>query len=97
AGLTVAVLPLSDAAHRLPVALAGLCLTGALHVTALLRLPGRSRLSGPELVRRTVDVLALGVSLVFAGWMLLPGGPVPAVPGVVAAGGAVVLAVLAVA
>ncbi|MER5604643.1 GGDEF domain-containing protein [Micromonospora tulbaghiae] len=97
AGLTVAVLPLSDAAHRLPVALAGLCLTGALHVTALLRLPGRSRLSGPELVRRTVDVLALGVSLVFAGWMLLPGGPVPAVAGVVAAGGAVVLAVLAVA
>lgn len=97
AGLTVAVLPLSDAAHRLPIALAGLCLTGALHVTALLRLPGRSRLSGPELVRRTVDVLALGVSLVFAGWMLLPGGPVPAVAGMVAAGGAVVLAVLAVA
>ncbi|MDO3682630.1 EAL domain-containing protein [Micromonospora sp. C28ISP2-4] len=97
AGLTVAVLPLSDVAHRLPIALAGLCLTGALHVTALLRLPGRSRLSGPELVRRTVDVLALGVSLVFAGWMLLPGGPVPAVAGIVAAGGAVVLAVLVVA
>ncbi|MEE3919977.1 GGDEF domain-containing protein [Micromonospora sp. BRA006-A] len=97
AGLTVAVLPLSDAAHRLPIALTGLRLTGVLHVTALLRLPGRSRLSGPELVRRTVDVLALGVSLVFAGWMLLPGGPVPAVAGMVAAGGAVVLAVLAVA
>ncbi|WP_435152367.1 EAL domain-containing protein [Micromonospora aurantiaca (nom. illeg.)] len=97
AGLTVAVLPLSDAAHRLPIALTGLCLTGVLHVTALLRLPGRSRLSGPELVRRTVDVLALGVSLVFAGWMLLPDGPVPAVAGMVAAGGAVVLAVLTVA
>ncbi|MET7469304.1 GGDEF domain-containing protein [Micromonospora sp. NPDC005222] len=97
AGLTVAVLPLSDPAHRLPIALAGLCLTGPLHVTALLRLPGRSRLSGPELVRRTVDVLALGVSLVFAGWMLLPGGPVPAVAGVAAPVGAVVLAVLAVA
>ncbi|MFJ5543742.1 EAL domain-containing protein [Micromonospora chalcea] len=97
AGLAVAVLPLSDPAHRLPIALTGLCLTAPLHVTALLRLPGRSRMSGPELVRRTVDVLALGVSLVFAGWMLLPGGPVPAVAGIAASGGAVVLAVLTVA
>ncbi|MEU8311551.1 EAL domain-containing protein [Micromonospora sp. NPDC049033] len=96
AGLTVAVLPLSAPAHRLPIALAGLSLTGPLHVAALLRLPGRSRLSGPELVRRTVDVLALGVSLVFAGWMLLPGGPVPAVAATAATGGAVVLAVLTV-
>ncbi|WP_174534983.1 bifunctional diguanylate cyclase/phosphodiesterase [Micromonospora chalcea] len=97
AGLSVAVLPLSDPAHRLPTALTGLCLTAPLHAVALLRLPGRSRLSGPELVRRTVDVLALGVSLVFAGWMLLPGGPVPAAAGLAASGGAVVLAVLAVA
>ncbi|MEU4635323.1 GGDEF domain-containing protein [Micromonospora chalcea] len=97
AGLSVAVLPLSDPAYRLPIALTGLCLTAPLYVTALLRLPGRSRLSGPELVRRTVDVLALGVSLVFAGWMLLPGGPVPAAAGIAASGGAVVLAVLVVA
>ncbi|MEU7952444.1 GGDEF domain-containing protein [Micromonospora chalcea] len=96
AGLSVAVLPLSDPAYRLPIALTGLCLTAPLYVTALLRLPGRSRLSGPELVRRTVDVLALGVSLVFAGWMLLPGGPVPAAAGIAASGGAVVLAVLVV-
>ncbi|MFI2711879.1 EAL domain-containing protein [Micromonospora sp. NPDC018662] len=97
AGLTVAVLPLSDPAHRLPVALVGLGLTAPLHAAALLRLPGRSRLPGRERLRRTVDVLALGVSLVFAGWMLLPAGPVPPAAWVASVGGAVALAVLAMA
>ncbi|WP_343443108.1 putative bifunctional diguanylate cyclase/phosphodiesterase [Micromonospora schwarzwaldensis] len=97
AGLTVAVLPLSDPAHRLPVALVGLALTAPLHAAALLRLPGRSRLPGRERLRRTVDVLALGVSLAFAGWMLLPAGPVPPAAWVATVGGAVALAVLAMA
>ncbi|MFI5833074.1 putative bifunctional diguanylate cyclase/phosphodiesterase [Micromonospora sp. NPDC051300] len=97
AGLTVAVLPLSDPAHRLPVALAGLGLAASLHVAALLRLPGRSRLPARERLRRTVDVLALGVSLVFAGWMLLPVGPVPPAALAASVGGAVTLAVLAMA
>ncbi|MFI7216557.1 putative bifunctional diguanylate cyclase/phosphodiesterase [Micromonospora maritima] len=97
AGLTVAVLPLSDPAHRLPVALVGLGLAAPLHAVALLRLPGRSRLPGRERLRRTVDVVALGVSLVFAGWMLLPVGPVPVAARVASVGGAVALAVLAVA
>ncbi len=97
AGLTVAVLPLIDPAHRLPVALVGLGLTAPLHAAALLRLPGRSRLPGRERLRRTVDVLALGVSLVFAGWMLLPAGPVPPAAWVATGGGALALAVLAMA
>ncbi|WMF04578.1 putative bifunctional diguanylate cyclase/phosphodiesterase [Micromonospora robiginosa] len=94
AGLTVAVLPLSDPAHRLPIALAGLGLAASLHVAALLRLPGRSRLPGRERLRRTVDVLALGVSLVFAGWMLLPVGPLPPAALAATVGGAATLAVL---
>ncbi|MEV0002085.1 GGDEF domain-containing phosphodiesterase [Micromonospora sp. NPDC050980] len=94
AGLTVAVLPLSDPVHRLPVALAGLGLAASLHAAALLRLPGRSRLPGPERLRRAVDVLALGVSLVFAGWMLLPAGPVPPAALIASVGAAAALAVL---
>ncbi|WFE38812.1 bifunctional diguanylate cyclase/phosphodiesterase [Micromonospora sp. WMMD998] len=94
AGLTVAVLPLSDRAHRLPVALVGLGLATPLYATALLRLPGRSRLPGRERMRRAVDALALGVSLVFAGWMLLPAGPVPPAGLVASVGGAATLAVL---
>ncbi|WP_254910051.1 bifunctional diguanylate cyclase/phosphodiesterase [Micromonospora sp. NBS 11-29] len=97
AGLTIAVLPLSDPAHRLPVALVGFGLTAPLYVVALLRLPGRSRLPGRERLRRTVDVLALGVSVVFAGWMLLPAGPVPPAVRVAGVGGAAAVAVLAMA
>ncbi|MFJ8577443.1 putative bifunctional diguanylate cyclase/phosphodiesterase [Micromonospora sp. NPDC093277] len=86
AGLTVAVLPLVGPAHRPPVALAGLAVTAALYAVALRRLPGRSRLAAAERLRRSVDVLSLGVSLVFTAWMLLPAGPVP--PAAVAATGA---------
>ncbi|WP_433285878.1 putative bifunctional diguanylate cyclase/phosphodiesterase [Micromonospora sp. CA-244673] len=97
AGLTVAVLPLSEPAHRLPVALAGLAVTAPLYTVALLRLPGRSRLSGAERLRRGVDVVGLGVSLVFAGWVLLPAGPVPPAARAASVAGALALAVLLVA
>ncbi|MFF4892137.1 putative bifunctional diguanylate cyclase/phosphodiesterase [Micromonospora chersina] len=97
AGLTVAVLPLSEPAHRLPVALAGLAVTAPLYAVALLRLPGRSRLSARERLRRGVDVAGLGVSLVFAGWVLLPPGPVPPAARAASVGGALALAVLLVA
>ncbi|MEU4482274.1 EAL domain-containing protein [Micromonospora sp. NPDC023966] len=97
AGLTVAVLPLSDAGHRLPVALAGLAITAPLYAVALLRLPGRSRLTGRERLRRGVDMVGLGVSLVFAGWVLLPTGPVPSAALAASVGGALALAVLSVA
>ncbi|SBT52960.1 EAL domain, c-di-GMP-specific phosphodiesterase class I (or its enzymatically inactive variant) [Micromonospora auratinigra] len=94
AGLTVAVLPLLPAAQRLPVALAGLLLSTALYALALLRLPGRSRLSGAARLRRTVDALGLGVSLLFAGAVLLPPGPVPPAARLATVGGAVGLALL---
>ncbi|MEU5720631.1 GGDEF domain-containing phosphodiesterase [Micromonospora sp. NPDC047738] len=97
AGLTIAVLPLTDPAHRLPVALAGLAVTAPLYAVALLRLPGRSRLTGAERLRRVVDVLGLGVSLVFAGWVLLPPGEVPSVARTASVAGATGLAVLLVA
>ncbi|MFE9957055.1 putative bifunctional diguanylate cyclase/phosphodiesterase [Micromonospora sp. NPDC005299] len=97
AGLTVAVLPLSEPAHRLPVALAGLAITAPLYAVALFRLPGRSRLSGAERLRRGVDVVGLGVSLAFAGWVLLPTGPVPPAARAASIGGALALAVLLVA
>ncbi|MGW9193272.1 putative bifunctional diguanylate cyclase/phosphodiesterase [Micromonospora chersina] len=97
AGLTVAVLPLSEPAHRLPVALAGLAVTAPLYAVALLRLPGRSRLFARERLRRGVDVAGLGVSLVFAGWVLLPPGPVPPAARAASVGGALALAVLLVA
>ncbi|WP_262281505.1 bifunctional diguanylate cyclase/phosphodiesterase [Micromonospora sp. MA102] len=97
AGLTVAVLPLSDPAHRLPVAVTGLAFTTPLYAVALLRLPGRSRLSGAERLSRAVDVMGLGVSLVFAGWVLLPAGPVPPAARAASVGGGLALAVLLVA
>ncbi|WP_241825021.1 bifunctional diguanylate cyclase/phosphodiesterase [Micromonospora sp. CB01531] len=97
AGLTVAVLPLTDPAHRLPVALAGLAVAAPLYAVALLRLPGRSRLTGAERLRRAVDVLGLGLSLVFAGWVLLPPGEVPSVARTASVAGATGLAVLLVA
>ncbi|WP_446218934.1 putative bifunctional diguanylate cyclase/phosphodiesterase [Micromonospora sp. IBHARD004] len=97
AGLTVAVLPLTEAAHRPPVVLVGLAVVAALQAVGLLRLPGRSRLSGPQRLRRTVDVVGLGVSLVFAGWMLLPAGQVPPLARTASVAGAVGLAVLVVA
>ncbi|WP_406036953.1 bifunctional diguanylate cyclase/phosphodiesterase [Micromonospora sp. NBC_00898] len=97
AGLTVAVLPLTEPAHRPPVVLVGLTVVAALQAVGLLRLPGRSRLAGPQRLRRTVDVVGLGVSLVFAGWVLLPAGPVPALARTVSVAGAAGLAVLLVA
>ncbi|MGR6317734.1 GGDEF domain-containing protein [Micromonospora soli] len=97
AGLTVAVLPLADPPHRLPVALAGLVASIALYAVALLRLRGRSRLSAAARLRRTVDVLGLGISLVFAGSVLLPPGGAPPVARAVTVGGALGLAVLLVA
>ncbi|MFR9775898.1 putative bifunctional diguanylate cyclase/phosphodiesterase [Micromonospora sp. MS34] len=94
AGLTVAVLPLTDAVYRLPVTLGGLAVSAPLYALALLRLPGRSRLSAAERLRRGVDVLGLGISLFFAGVVLLPPGVVPPAARVATAGGAVGLAVL---
>ncbi|RQW89898.1 hypothetical protein DKL51_23285, partial [Micromonospora globispora] len=77
AGLAVAVLPLTRPAHRLPLVLAGLAVVVPLYAEGLLRLPRRSRLSGPERLRRVVDVTGLGTSLVFASAVLLPPGEVP--------------------
>ncbi|SCG37873.1 putative bifunctional diguanylate cyclase/phosphodiesterase [Micromonospora inositola] len=97
AGLTVAVLPLTEAAHRPPVVLMGLAVVAALQAVGLFRLPGRSRLAGPQRLRRTVDVVGLGVSLIFAGWVLLPAGQVPPLARTVSVAGAAGLAVLVVA
>ncbi|SBT37295.1 EAL domain-containing protein [Micromonospora narathiwatensis] len=94
AGLTVAVLPLADPSRRPPVALTGLAVTAALYAVALRKLPGRSRLAAAERLRRTVDVLSLGVSLVFTAWMLLPPGPVPPAAATTTVGGATGAAVL---
>ncbi|MCW3839668.1 EAL domain-containing protein [Micromonospora yasonensis] len=94
AGLTVAVLPLTDPPYRLPVALGGLALSVPLYALALFRLPGRARLSGAQRLRRTVDVLGLGISLLFAGAVLLPPGAVPPAARVATVGGAIGLAVL---
>ncbi|MFG2056585.1 putative bifunctional diguanylate cyclase/phosphodiesterase [Micromonospora sp. NPDC048930] len=97
AGLTVAVLPLSGPPYRLRVALAGLAVSAPLYAVALLRLPGRSRLAGAERLRRTVDTVGLGISLVFAGWVLLPPDDVPPAARVATVGGGIALAVLLVA
>ncbi|WP_246140751.1 putative bifunctional diguanylate cyclase/phosphodiesterase [Micromonospora olivasterospora] len=79
AGLTVGVLPVVDAGHRVAVGAVGLGTAALLHAAGLLLLPGRSRLSVPALLRRVVDVVGLGLSLVFAAWALLPPGqPAPA-------------------
>ncbi|MEO3781346.1 EAL domain-containing protein [Micromonospora sp. B11E3] len=74
AGLTVGVLPLADGGQQVVVGAAGLGLTALLHTAGLLLLPGRSRLSLPARVRRVVDVVSLGLSLLFAAWVLLPPG-----------------------
>ena len=97
AGLTVAVLPLARPAHRLPLLLAGLAVVVPLYAEGLLRLPRRSRLSGPERLRRTVDVAGLGTSLVFASAVLLPPGEVPPTARAVTVAGPAALAVLGVA
>ncbi|SCL21032.1 diguanylate cyclase (GGDEF) domain-containing protein [Micromonospora rhizosphaerae] len=97
AGLTAAMLPLADPAHRPSVAQAGLAVTATLYAVGLLRLPGRSRLSVPERLRRAVDVVGLGTSLVFASWVLLPPGAVPPPARTAAVAGALGLAVLTVA
>ncbi|MEU3455826.1 bifunctional diguanylate cyclase/phosphodiesterase [Micromonospora sp. NPDC006766] len=96
AGLTVAVLPLADPPHRAPVALVGLAVTALLYGAALLRLPGRSRLTAAERLGRTVDILGLGLALVFAAWMMLPPGPVPPAAASASVAGATGVAVLVV-
>lgn len=97
AGFTVAVLPLTRPAHRLPLVLAGLAVVVPLYAEGLLRLPRRSRLSGPERLRRTVDVAGLGISLVFASSVLLPPGDVPPAARAATVAGPAALAVLGVA
>ncbi|WP_307812880.1 putative bifunctional diguanylate cyclase/phosphodiesterase [Micromonospora coerulea] len=97
AGLTVAVLPLTDRARRPSIVLVGLAVVTALSTVGLLRLPGRARLARPERLRRAVDVVGLGVSLVFATWVLLPPGAVPPVARTVTVAGAAGVAALSVA
>ncbi|MFU8871084.1 putative bifunctional diguanylate cyclase/phosphodiesterase [Micromonospora sp. SL4-19] len=94
AGLTVAVLPLTDSPHRPPVALVGLAVTAPLYAVALLRLPGHSWRTAAERLRRAVETVGLGVSLLFAAWMLLPPGPVPPTAGTACIAGATGVAAL---
>ncbi|WP_245669776.1 putative bifunctional diguanylate cyclase/phosphodiesterase [Micromonospora mirobrigensis] len=77
AGLTAAVPPIVAPAHRSAVVAAGVALTGVLLGGALFLLPGRSRLDRPVRLRRVVEVVSFGVSLVFATWVLLPPGELP--------------------
>ncbi|MBY8870838.1 EAL domain-containing protein [Micromonospora sp. PLK6-60] len=95
AGLTTALPALVAPAHRPAVVAGGLALTGLLHAGALILLPARARPARRVRLRRAVDVLSLGVSLAFAGWVLLPPGELP--PGVreLTVAGAAPLAVLA--
>ncbi|MEU1886393.1 GGDEF domain-containing protein [Micromonospora rifamycinica] len=92
AALTVAVSPLVPAGWRIGVAVAGLGATCATYAAGLLLLPGHSRLRPRARLRRGVDVLGLGTALLFAGWVLVPSGPVPPVVRVVTALGAAGLA-----
>ncbi|MEH0841003.1 bifunctional diguanylate cyclase/phosphodiesterase [Micromonospora sp. CPCC 205711] len=99
-GLTVAVLPLAVPAERTEVASAGLAAAALGYGGGLLLLPGHSRLAPRVRLRRALDVLSLGTALLFAGWVLVPPGPVPAVVRVVTvlgAGGAAGLLVSAIA
>ncbi|MGC4805242.1 putative bifunctional diguanylate cyclase/phosphodiesterase [Micromonospora sp. DT233] len=70
-GLTVAVLPLVGVDLRAAVGAAGFALAALPQTAGLLLLPGRSRLSHRARLRRAVDVVGLGLSLAFAGWVLL--------------------------
>ncbi|MGC5021139.1 putative bifunctional diguanylate cyclase/phosphodiesterase [Micromonospora sp. DT47] len=87
-GMTVMVLPLAGPAQRADVATAGLAAAALGYGGGLLLLPGRSRPAPPVRVRRAVDVLSLGTALLFAGWVLVPPGPVPPVVRVVTVVGA---------
>ncbi|MFI9642125.1 putative bifunctional diguanylate cyclase/phosphodiesterase [Micromonospora sp. NPDC051925] len=79
AGTTVAVLPLTPTVRRAEVAAAGLGAATLAYAIGLLLLPGHSRLTPRARWRRGVDVLGLGTALLFAGWVLVPSGPVPPV------------------
>ncbi|WP_320065102.1 putative bifunctional diguanylate cyclase/phosphodiesterase [Micromonospora sp. RTGN7] len=96
-GLTVAVLPLVGSGLRAAVGAAGLGLAALAHTGGLLLLPGRSRLPARARVRRAVDVVSLGLSLVFAAWVLLPPGPVPPAARVAAVAGGFGVAAIGVA
>ncbi|MGV9976829.1 putative bifunctional diguanylate cyclase/phosphodiesterase [Micromonospora wenchangensis] len=91
-GTTVAVLPLVPAFRRAEAAAAGLGVATLAYAVGLLLLSGRSRLTPRARWRRGVDVLGLGAALLFAGWVLVPPGPVPPVVRVVTVVGAAVLA-----
>ncbi|WP_328339312.1 putative bifunctional diguanylate cyclase/phosphodiesterase [Micromonospora sp. NBC_00421] len=88
AGLTVAVLPLTPTVRRVEVAAVGLGVATLAYAVGLLLLPGHSRLTPRARLRRGVDVLGLGTALLFAGWVLVPPGPVPPVVRVVTVVGA---------
>lgn len=99
-GLTIGVLPLTAAGHQVTVGASGLGLVAVSYAAGLFLLPGRSRLDTPARHRRVLDVLSLGLSLLFvAGLLPQPGGPALAAWAVAVAGGfglaAVVVAVLA--
>ncbi|WKU04540.1 bifunctional diguanylate cyclase/phosphodiesterase [Micromonospora sp. HUAS LYJ1] len=91
-GMSVAVLPLAPASGRAGVAAAGLGAATLAYAVGLFLLPGHSRLTPRARWRRGVDVLGLGTALLFAGWVLVPPGPVPPVVRVVTVAGAGVLA-----
>ncbi|MFJ6195575.1 putative bifunctional diguanylate cyclase/phosphodiesterase [Micromonospora sp. NPDC092111] len=87
-GMTVAVLPLAAVVRRTEVVAVGLGAATVAYGIGLLLLPGHSRLASRARLRRTVDTLGLGTALLFAGWVLLPPGPVPPVVRLVSVVGA---------
>ncbi|MEV4842690.1 EAL domain-containing protein [Micromonospora matsumotoense] len=87
-GLTVAVLPVAPTSRRAEVVATGLGAATLACAIGLLLLPGHSRLTPRARCRRGVDVLGLGTALLFAGWVLVPPGPVPPVVRVVTVVGA---------
>ncbi|WP_307799209.1 putative bifunctional diguanylate cyclase/phosphodiesterase [Micromonospora antibiotica] len=91
-GLTVAVLPLVPTSWRAGVVATGFGVVALAGAVGLLLLPGHVRLSSRARLRRGVDVLGSGTALLFAGWVLVPPGPVPPVVRVVTVVGAVGLA-----
>ncbi|MGX4656184.1 putative bifunctional diguanylate cyclase/phosphodiesterase [Micromonospora sp. SCSIO 07396] len=91
-GTALVVLPLTPGARRAEVAAAGLGAATLAYAVGLLLLPGPARLAPRARWRRGVDVAGLGTALLFAGWVLVPPGPVPQVVRVVTVAGAGVLA-----